>query len=256
MKNDDSNVLTLIRVVSSQQLSVTALTLWRWHGGSAAVEPAWPPAPPWVSLPGCEPAWRWRCWLVGNRVVPTADSWSPPFLVEMASAARSNLHRKSSAPLNHEPGKKKSIELCKTSFDCFIGHASFSFTLTLTMNALPWLSCRCWLRCPGWCAESRWVHSVFAEPPAETSLKLTTAERSRQTTFNPHSRPTLTIKVWNWRLMTVSHKWVCCLVFLTSNRSGTLVFRDSVPPQYRYDIIICTRATNLRDQGSAGYFIY
>lgn len=34
------------------------------------------------------------------------------------------------------------------------------------------------------------------------------------------------------------------LVILTSNKSGTFVFSDSVPPQYRYDIIIC------RDQSS------
>lgn len=43
----------------------------------------------------------------------------------MASAARSNLHRKSSAPLNREPGKKHEkhidIELFKMLFDCFIG---------------------------------------------------------------------------------------------------------------------------------------
>lgn len=35
-----------------------------------------------------------------------------------------------------------------------------------------------------------------------------------------------------------------CLI-LTSNKSGTLVFSDSVPPQYRYDIIICERSKEL-----------
>ncbi len=35
------------------------------------------------------------------------------------------------------------------------------------------------------------------------------------------------------------------LVILTSSNSGTLVFRDSVPPQYRYDIIICREVKGL-----------
>lgn len=34
-------------------------------------------------------------------------------------------------------------------------------------------------------------------------------------------------------------------LILTSNKSGTLVFSDSVPPQYRYDIIICERSKEL-----------
>lgn len=38
---------------------------------------------------------------------------------------------------------------------------------------------------------------------------------------------------------------VYLLVILTSNKSGTLVFRDSVPPQYRYDIIICREVKGL-----------
>lgn len=107
-------------------------------------------------------------------------------------------------------------------FDCFIGHARFSFILTSTKNALPWLSCRCWRRCPGWCAESRWVHSVFAAPPAEMCLKLTTAERSRQTTFNPHSLPTLAINVWNWRVITAKVSVMFSVSYLQQFRNISL----------------------------------
>lgn len=35
------------------------------------------------------------------------------------------------------------------------------------------------------------------------------------------------------------------VVILTSSRSETLVFSDSVPPQYRYDIIICREVKGL-----------
>lgn len=92
---------TLFHSFVSSLLSSCAfvLRLGRWRGGSVVVEPGWPPAPPQVSLPGCS--------LVGPRGVLKAGPWILLFPVEPASAARSNFHRMSSAPLNHGPGKKR-----------------------------------------------------------------------------------------------------------------------------------------------------